>query len=225
MPNYLGEIYGINAPGGFIMIDSGYTKETLELVAENLAYYGLPEKPEYIILTHAHFDHCGNAKAYQERGVKIIVGAEDAYQCVNGGSAGLGMPTPFDDAHIYPAFKPDKTIDADCAIELCGLSLRLIKIPGHTPGSLAVMAEIDGKKALFTGDALNPQGNALFDSVSLGWQGDIMFSREAIVNSMMHLMKVAPDADMIMPGHGKVCLRNGGAMIRLAAQTAFMTMR
>jgi glyoxylase-like metal-dependent hydrolase (beta-lactamase superfamily II) len=221
----LGEVYAIDAPDGLILIDSGYTKDGLAQINENLDYYNLPKQPRCLILTHAHYDHCGNALAFQRLGAKVIVGAEDAYQCVNGGSAGLDIPTPFDDAHIYPAFTPNATIDADCAKEICGLTLRFIKIPGHTPGHLAILVDIDGKRIVFTGDALCPTGDALLDSVTLGWQGDIKFSRDSVVNSMMHLLREAPDADIILSGHGKACLKNGGAMIRLAAQTAFLTMR
>jgi len=225
MVGVLGEVYGIDAPEGLVLIDCGYSKDAIALIAENLAYFGLPPSPKCVVITHGHYDHCGNAKAYQESGAKIIVGAEDAYQCKNGGSQLLDPPTPFDDTHIYPAFEPDETIAVDCTKEICGLSFRLIKIPGHTPGHLGVYIDIDGKKLLFTGDALNPQGSALLDSATLGWQGDAHFSRQAVVESMMHLLAAAPDADAILPGHGKICLKNGGAMIRLAAQTAFLTMR
>ena len=225
MSNLIGDVYGIAAPGGLILIDSGFSKDALALISENLSYYGLPQNPAYLLLTHAHYDHCGNARVYQEMGAKVLVGAEDAYQCVNGGSAGLEKPTPFDDKHIYPAFKPDDVISGDCTMELCGLSVRFIKIPGHTPGSIAVMIESDGKKILFSGDALCPSGRALLDEVTLGWQGDVLFSRKSVVDSMMHLLKTASDTDMILPGHGKICLKNGAAMIRLAAQEAFLTMR
>jgi glyoxylase-like metal-dependent hydrolase (beta-lactamase superfamily II) len=223
--NLLGEVYGVDAPGGLILIDSGFSNDAVTQIKETLASYGLPLTPAYVILTHAHFDHSGNAKAFQDMGAKIVVGAEDAYQCLNGGSAGLDLPTPFDDTHIFPAFTPDVTIDGDGEKELCGLTVRFIKTAGHTPGSIAPLIEIDGKKILFTGDALQPQGGALLDSVTLGWQGDVRFSRESILNSMMHLLETAPDADIVLPGHGKVCLKNGGAIIRLAAQTAFVTMR
>jgi len=223
--NIFGDVYGITAPDGFILIDSGFSKDALGMIAKNLSYYGLPAIPDYLVLTHAHFDHCGNARAFRDAGAKVVVGAEDAYQCVNGGSQRLATPSPFDDQHIFPAFEPDITIADDCGMEFCGLPMRFIKIPGHTPGSIAAMIEIDGKKILFTGDALNPSGDIVFDSVSLGWQGDILFSRDAVVNSMMHLWKTAPDTDVILPGHGKMCMANGGVMIRLAAQTAFMTMR
>ena len=225
MNSVYGEVYGIDAPGGLILIDSGFSKDALATIAENLSYYGLPTSPEYLLLTHGHFDHCGNARAYQDMGAKVAVGAEDACYCANGGVQGLGTPTPFDNEHIFAAFEPDSLIAEDCEKDICGLKVRFIRTPGHTPGSLAIMIVIDGKKIVFTGDALNPHGDVLLDSVTLGWQGDIRFSREAVVNGMMHLWETAPDADVILPGHGKICLKNGGAIIRLAAQTAFTTMR
>jgi glyoxylase-like metal-dependent hydrolase (beta-lactamase superfamily II) len=225
MNNLYGEVYGIDAPGGFILIDSGFSKDALAAISENISYYGLPRKPDYLLLTHGHFDHCGNARAYQMNGTSVVAGAEDAVYCANGGVQGLDAPTPFDGEHIFPAFEPDCVIAADCEKEVCGLNIRFIKIPGHTPGSLAFIFGIDGKKIVFTGDALNPHGDVLLDSVTLGWQGDIRFSRDAVVHSMMHLWQTAPDADVILPGHGKICLKNGAAVIRLAAQTAFTTMR
>lgn len=225
MTNVLGDVYAIDAPGGLILIDSGYSKDALAIITENLAYHKLPKTPKRIIITHAHYDHCGNARAYQETGAKIITGAEDAYQCVNGGSQLMPTPSPFDDMHIFPAFDPDDTIAEDCVKEICGINIKFIKIPGHTPGHIAALIDMDGKKILFTGDALNPQGSVLLDSVTLGWQGDVKYSRQAIVDSMMHLLDAAPDTDVILPGHGKICMKNGAAMIRLAAQTAFLTMR
>jgi glyoxylase-like metal-dependent hydrolase (beta-lactamase superfamily II) len=225
MTNLFGDVYCVRAPRGLIMIDTGFSGDALTLIAKNLSYYGLAPAPDCVAITHAHFDHCGNARAYQELGAKILVGAEDAYQCSNGGSQLLDPPTPFDNEHIFPAFDPDALIENDCERELCGLAFRFIKIPGHTPGSVAIMIEIDGKKIVFTGDALNPQGSVTLDSVTLGWQGDARFCRESIVRSMTHLLEAAPDADILLPGHGKICMQNGGAMIRLAAQTAYLTMR
>jgi flavorubredoxin len=59
--------------------------------------------------------------------------------------------------------------------------------------------------------------------VTFGWQGDIGFSREAVVSSMMKLMD--HEVDMILPGHGKICLRNGTQVLRFAAQQAMLTLR
>ena len=216
----LGDVYGIRTPQGIILVDCGVQKTGPATIREALAYFDVQEPITHVILTHAHWDHCGGAKELQDAGAKIIVGKEDSHYCTNGGVN--GMYSPFDDEHNFPAFTPDVTIDSDQTLELNGLNFEFIKIAGHTAGSMAIRIKIDGKIVLFTGDALQPEGTIL-DSVSLGWQGDPAFSRENIVNSMMKLMTY--ETDIILPGHGKICLKNGTKLLRKAARTAFLTLR
>ena len=216
----LGDVYGIHTPHGVILIDCGTSGSGPAMLRETLDYFGVIEPVTHIIITHAHFDHCGGAKELQNAGAKVVVGQEDAIYCTNGGVA--GMCTPFDDEQLFPAFTPDIIISGDQILDINGLSFEFIQIPGHTPGSMAIRIAIDGKTALFTGDALQPGGNYL-QEVAFGWQGDPAFSRQAVVDSMIKLMKYK--TDMILPGHGKICLRNGTKLLRHAAQTAFLTMR
>ena len=216
----LGDVYGIRTTHGMILIDCGVEASGPALIRENLAYYGIDAPITHLIITHAHHDHCGGAREIQDTGAKVIVGREDSVYCTNGGVQGLY--TPFDNSHIFPEFTPDMIIDDDSALTIDGLSFDFIKIPGHTPGSMAVRVNIDGRTALFTGDSLQPDGT-LLNSVTFGWQGDPSFDRKALVNSIMKLMKY--ETDMILPGHGKICLKNGTDLLRHAAQTAFLTLR
>ncbi len=216
----LGDVYGIRTEEGMILIDCGYPETGFAMINETLDYYGIKDPVTHLLITHGHHDHCGSAKAFQDLGASVIVGAEDGFQCVNGGSGGL--ETPFRVRHLFPAFVPDVIIENDQAMTINGLTFSFYKTPGHTPGSMAIAVEVDRKKALFTGDAVQPRGGQL-DEVGLGWQGDLGFSRADIVKSMMKLVEL--DVDMILPGHGKVCLKNGNAVLQLAAETAFLTMR
>jgi len=216
----LGEVYGIRTSEGIIVIDCGAPKTGPAMLKETLASLNVHEPITHVILTHGHWDHAGGAKELQDAGAKIIVGAEDAIYCTNGGVK--GMHSPFDDSQLFPAFIPEITISEDSFLDINGLRFEFIKIPGHSPGSIAIHVEIDGKTAIFTGDALQPDGT-LLEKVTLGWQGDPGFSKSDIVDSMMKLAKY--ETDIILPGHGKICLRNGTKILRFAAQTAFLTMR
>ena len=216
----LGEVYGIRTPKGLIIIDCGAPKTGPVTLKETLTELKVNEPITHVILTHGHWDHAGGAKELQESGAKIIVGKEDAIYCTNGGVK--GMRSPFDDSQLFPAFTPDITIIEDSFLEINNLNFEFIKIPGHSPGSIAIRVEVDGKIAMFTGDALQPDGT-LLEKVTLGWQGDPAFSKKDIVDSMMKLIKY--ETDLILPGHGKICLRNGTKVLRFAAQTAFLTMR
>jgi glyoxylase-like metal-dependent hydrolase (beta-lactamase superfamily II) len=222
----LGEVYGIRTAEGSVLVDCGPPETGFSNIKDILAQYGLEhEKITHVILTHGHWDHCGSAKALQELGAKLIVGAADAFMCKNGGNSGLD--TPFDQLpHIYPAFVPDIEIATDSALSINGLNFRFITIPGHTAGSLAALVTVDGKRVLFTGDSLHPNGMFKIEAVSFGWQGDINFSRESIVKSMHKLLKTAGgQTDYILPGHGFVCLKNSDRVLRQAAQSAFDTLR
>ena len=216
----LGDVYGIRTTEGIILIDCGNPDTGIAMIRESLDYYRIADPITHLIITHAHHDHCGSARSIQEAGALVIAGAEDERQCVGGGLT--DQKTPFEFSHAFPPFKPDIAIGDECEMNIGGISFRFYKTPGHTPGSMSVFVELDNKKILFTGDALQPAGGQL-DSVSFGWQGDVGFSRKSVVSSMMKLMTV--DVDVILPGHGKVCLRNGNDMIRFAAQTAYLTMR
>jgi glyoxylase-like metal-dependent hydrolase (beta-lactamase superfamily II) len=218
-PGLLGEIYGIQTDEGLIIIDAGLPDSGLAQIRETCAYYGLGEKIAYLIITHVHNDHAGNARAIQDMGAKVIVGAGDLASCLNGGF----KDTPFDVEQVFPAFIPDITIDKDTELDLCGVKARFFTIPGHSNGSIALQFELDERVFLCTGDALQPAGNGVIEEVSFGWQGDVNFSRANIVKSMMKLAKL--NADVILPGHGKICLKNGTALLQLAARQAFMTMR
>jgi len=218
-----GEVYGIHTPEGMILIDSGMAKAGLAQIQETMAYYGIKEKISHVIITHSHLDHTGSAKAIQEMGAKIIVGAEDAYMCTNGGYQSHNVNSPFNDTFTFDAFTPDLLIDQDCTLEINGLQLTFIKTPGHTPGSMVIQVKMDGKTALFTGDVLEPEDSS-FSDICLGWQGDVGFDRAAVVESMMKLFNNY-QADIILPGHGKLCLKNGTKLLRQAAKIAMLTMR
>jgi glyoxylase-like metal-dependent hydrolase (beta-lactamase superfamily II) len=217
-PSALGEVYGVGTPGGMILIDCGIPVKGMAIVREALEHHGVGGRVSHLIITHAHFDHAGCAKELQDAGAKIIAGKEDAPCCAAGGLVG----TPFGDENIFPAFTPDITIEGDKTLELNGIAFEFIKIPGHTPGSIAVRARIDGKTALFTGDMLALDGRNLND-ITFGWQGDPGYHRQTVLESILKLSKY--DADMILPGHGKVCMRGGSRLLNIAAKKALQTLR
>lgn len=88
-------------------------------------------------------------------------------------------------------------------------------IPGHTNGGMAIRTKIDGKFILFTGDTLEPDGTFL-NKFLFGWVGDPAFNKQTIVKSIMKLTKYK--VDMVLSGHGKICLTNGTKLICQAAK-------
>ena len=98
----------------------------------------LTDKPMVLILTHAHFDHCHHMDEFST-----------VYMCHDE----LKMPTPFLEA-MAQGKDLGRTIhiDTDSVIDLGGRHLQICKIPGHTPGSVAVFDE--RTQIILTGDAI-----------------------------------------------------------------------
>ncbi len=216
----LGDVYGIDTLQGVILIDCGQPKTGLITLKDTLSYFGVKKPITHCIITHAHHDHCGSARQLQDEGVTIIVGKEDEAYCVNGGIK--GMYSPFEKEQEFPAFTPDIIIAENQTLDINGLQFEFIKIPGHTPGSMAIRTMFDAKSVLFTGDMLQPDGVYL-NTFDFGWAGDPSYDKKATVDSIMKLANY--ETDMVLPGHGKICLRNGTTLLKYAAQAAFTTLR
>lgn len=100
----------------------------------------LTDKPMVLILTHAHIDHVHHMDEF-----------ETVYMCHDE----LTMPEDWLRSHMAGKaldFASTIHIDTDSRIDLGGRELEICKIPGHTPGSVAIY---DAKEDLvFTGDAI-----------------------------------------------------------------------
>jgi glyoxylase-like metal-dependent hydrolase (beta-lactamase superfamily II) len=220
----LGNAYGIRSKNGLILVDCGLPETGMRMIEETLDYYGIKDPITHLLITHAHVDHCGNAKLLQERGTIIIAGEGDVAHLCKAGGVNLFRDTRYEEGsyHYFPAFTPDFPISKDSDMEINGLPFRFITIPGHTPGSMAVWLNIDGKTMLFTGDSVNPLGIRI-QEVDIGWYGDPLFDRKSLVESLMKLVPLDPD--MILGGHGSVCLRDGNCILRRAAKRAYFELR
>lgn len=113
------------------VIDPGYTPEK---VLSEVNALGLTV--EAILLTHGHFDHVG--------GVKEIAAETgcDVYLCADE----LTMPPQMTAGPLYYT----KTYDEGDTLHLAGLTISVIRTPGHTPGSVCLLID----DAMFSGDTL-----------------------------------------------------------------------
>ena len=89
-----------------------------------------------ILLTHGHFDHVG--------GVRQVVAEMDCpvYLCTKD----LTLPPRMTDGPLYYT----DSYQEGSHLELAGISFDVIETPGHTPGSVCLLAE----DCLFSGDTL-----------------------------------------------------------------------
>ncbi|MEI8333474.1 MAG: MBL fold metallo-hydrolase [Chloroflexota bacterium] len=137
-----------------------------------------------IVSTHCHWDHIGdNAAVSEETGADIAVHAADR--------AGLEHPDPFFAPFEIPPSVPAVELAEGGRIRFGSIVLEVLHTPGHTPGSVCLLAPDAGE--LFSGDTLFRGGWGRIDLPG----GD----PDAMVESLIRLRRLG-DPLRVLPGHG-----------------------
>ena len=175
-------VYLIEAFEGYVLIDAGVQAGAIE---DNVASLGIrPESIHALILTHCHIDHVGGAKRFEDLGAEIVAHPADADAIESGDEVRLALEYyPV----VYDPVKVVRTVSDGDVLEYAPHEIRVVHTPGHTPGSISLVVEIDGKRVLFGQDIHGP-----FDS---SWGSSIPEWRR----SMERLL--ALDADVLCEGH------------------------
>jgi len=124
---------------GFIVDPGGNAEGIIKAVCDN----GI--NVEYIILTHAHFDHIDALAEVKEKlGAKVCVHKLDSMGLLDGSIS------------LYQYMSDDKKVKADILLDdedilyVGNMKLEIIHTPGHTPGSICILSD----DIMFTGDTL-----------------------------------------------------------------------
>ena len=153
------------------LIDSGMKVPDARKLAE-----GLTDLPLILVNTHADPDHISGNAAFEE--VYMSPEEEDNYRA-NGGQG-----------KINPVREGD-------VIDLGDRPLRIIDIPGHTPGSIAI---IDEKNRIMIGGDSVEDGNVFM----FGERRNI----DRYIESMKHLLEFTDSFDTIYAMHGSFPVKN-----------------
>ena len=139
-------IYAIPTSEGWVLIDAGYPDQVDSIVRPQLKKAGIDEsRIKYVFLGHGHLDHYGAAKYLQDKyGTRIALTAAD-WDLMNP-PASSGRKTP----DYNP--KTDLILSDGQTIKVGDFSMRVVTIPGHTPGSTGYIFPVkEGKKTYVAG--------------------------------------------------------------------------
>ena len=145
-------VYLLDA-GELVLIDSGAGMSFDKLVS-NIEKLGFnPKKIKSILVTHSHIDHIGSLHRFQkEFAVQVIAHELDADEIEgDGGIAARAYGVTYTPCHVDLRLK-----GAEETLKIGKYELKVIHIPGHTPGSIAAYLDIDKQRVLFGQDIHGP---------------------------------------------------------------------
>ena len=154
-----------------LIVDPGYEagKILKELEEKQL-------QPETILLTHGHFDHVGAVRElFSETDCDVYISEAD-----------LSLPPMITNGRLFYTH----TYPASGALTLAGLTFWVLPTPGHTPGSVCLLAG----DTMFSGDTLFRGSCGRTDLPGGSW--------EQMLASLKTLASLPGDY-RVLPGHGE----------------------
>jgi glyoxylase-like metal-dependent hydrolase (beta-lactamase superfamily II) len=178
-----------------LLFDTGMGLAPIRPVVESLT-----RLPVLVLNSHTHYDHVGGNAEFH-----AILGVDDAYARANAEGWGhdqiasevdpanvcLDRLPGFDPAayHVRP-FRATQPIDDGQAVDLGGRLLRVLRVPGHSPDSLALHEP--ARRLLWSGDTFYE------GPIWLYFPGTDL---TAYGQSVARLAALAPSLDTVFPAH------------------------
>ncbi|MCX4632972.1 MBL fold metallo-hydrolase [Streptomyces sp. NBC_01443] len=221
LPFPVGHAHIVRLPDGYALIDTGVPGSAPAILEALDQLGGRPQDVRQIVLTHFHGDHMGSAAdLVAATGARVLAGALDTpfirgtapepepvftaperalYEQIMAGFADAGAP---------PAKHVPVDIELHDGDTLDGWAepVRVLHVPGHTPGSIALYLPSSG--VLFPGDNVaTAEGRAIL--------GPFNVDREEAIASFRRL--AALEVEIVCVPHGEPLMEDAGAVLRAAA--------
>lgn len=176
----------VESEGKRILVDTGHVGRYIfleeALKARNLG----PEDIDLIVMTHAHWDHAQNFDRFPNAPM-LLHPAERAYAL---------KPHPNDwatPAWTGAAMETHPKIQEVTEGDELARGVTIFEMPGHSPGSIALLVDTDDGIAGLTGDALH------FAEIALTGENPLVFHSKTQADESIKKMVAA--ADILYPGH------------------------
>lgn len=182
--------YVVESRGEVLIIDPGW-HEDLEDLLRYISEKSLDVKS--VIATHGHFDHVA--------GVSVIKRVYNTRFLINERDLLIAARAP-EIARLYLGLeipeipRPDSFISEGDEMRVGDVSMRVLEVPGHSPGSVALYIERasdTGRPVLFSGDTL------FRDSIG---RTDIPGASPDRMRESLRRIASLPLETIVLPGHG-----------------------
>jgi glyoxylase-like metal-dependent hydrolase (beta-lactamase superfamily II) len=206
--------YVLERPEGLILFDCG-CGDTLDQLFANMRYWDLdPDRITHCLLTHSHHDHAAAGSRLKKQGVEFIASPATADAVASGDMrcCGFAYHKPF------VPFTVGRTIADGETVNLHGVAIRAMHLPGHTRGCTCYLFEHEGRRIVVSGDVI---GTLL--AGDFGWSGSIDFDKPVYIESLKRFAEV--DSDIMLPGHGLIYFHQPRRRVENALNSALMQWR
>ncbi|MSQ30946.1 MAG: MBL fold metallo-hydrolase [Dehalococcoidia bacterium] len=188
------------------LVDVGYPARR-QILLQRLEERGIKAGDiDRIVITHAHWDHSLNLLMFPNAEVVL---SKDEYEYIQHPHA-LDQATPLYLPDILNRCRAVTTVNDGEELEP---GVRVMSVPGHSPGSLAVLVETPQGIAGMVGDALPSRAAAMAPVPTAGL---IFFDEEAGERSAR---KILDTCRFVYPGHDRPFAIEGGGFKYIQPQS------
>lgn len=179
-------IYLVRFGEAAALIDAGCGRGVQKLCTHVARVVPKPVAITHLFLTHCHFDHTGGAEEVRKRlGCKVVAHQLDAV-FLEKGDRNVTAAAWYGE-HVAPLRVDHKIEGAQELIPVGSGGITAFHCPGHSPGSVVYVADIDSQRILFGQDIHGPL------------HPDLLSDRSDYLRSLRFLLEL--NADILCEGH------------------------
>jgi glyoxylase-like metal-dependent hydrolase (beta-lactamase superfamily II) len=159
-----------------------------------------------VLVTHYHRDGVQGLRRALEAGARIWVPPTERDLIAHAGEEWLRRRQDNDYVLLQESFSPLASVEISGTVDLYrardygGVEFVALPTPGHTPGSVTYLAEVDGRRVAFTGDLLYGPGQ-VWSLAATQWSYSGTEGQAATLLSLGVLDRRAPER--LLPAHGE----------------------
>ncbi len=182
---------------------------------------------EQVLFTHHHRDQACGAHALAASGARIAVPAAERDHFDN---VAAFWNNPKCRWHIYNVHPHHlmlaepvgvgRTLEDGNVLDWGPAKIRVLDTPGHTDGSISLLVETDGRRVIFSGDAIYDEGQVWdIHSLQKGFKRGkrsitdyhgFLGARPTLAKSLGRIKETKPDA--VVPSHGHIMTKPAQAI-------------